>query len=244
MPEGPSIVLAKEDLSRFAGRTVRSATGTATIDMKKFRGSILRETASWGKHLLLVFDGFFVRVHFLMFGKYLVNARREVPHRLRLRFAGGGEINFYTCSVVMADGSPDDVYRWDEDVMAEHWNTRGVRARLKKIPNALICDALMDQSIFPGLGNIMKNEVLYRTQIHPASVTGSIPPEKLTQLIKCVRSYAFQFLEQRRQGTLKKNWQVYARRQCRRDDAAIVKAYPGVTARRSFFCSRCQVLYS
>ena len=31
----------------------------------------------------------------------------------------------------------------------------------------MVCDALLDQTVFAGVGNIIKNEVLFRTGVHP-----------------------------------------------------------------------------
>ena len=33
--------------------------------------------------------------------------------------------------------------------------------KLKDIPEELVCDALLNQNIFAGVGNILKNEVLF-----------------------------------------------------------------------------------
>lgn len=38
------------------------------------------------------------------------------------------------------------------------------KAKLKATPDELICDALLEQDIFAGVGNIIKNEILYRVR--------------------------------------------------------------------------------
>jgi endonuclease-8 len=244
MPEGPSLVIAREELQRFAGKKIVRASGSASIEMERLVGKKIKKVASWGKHLLLLFNDFTIRVHFLMFGKYMINASREIKPRLSLEFVNREKLNFYTSAVRIIEEPLDEVYDWSADIMAEKWDTRGVRKKLKDIPGVLISDALMNQDIFPGLGNIIKNEVLYRTQIHPKSVTGKIPPKKMNDLIKEVRKYAFEFLEQRRKGVLRKNWQVYTKKICRRDNSGIYKEYVGITKRRTFFCESCQKMYT
>lgn len=243
MPEGPSIVIAKEELELFVGKKIASATGIAPIDMKRLAGKKIRKIESWGKHLLFVFDKFTVRIHFLMFGKYLINSSKALKPRLSLKFSKGEKLNIYTSDVRMIEEPLDEVYDWNADIMAKRWNMRGVKKKLKEIPETLIADALMDQEIFPGLGNIIKNEVLYRAKVHPQSVTGNIPPKKIDEIIKEVRKYAFEFLEQRKKGTLGKNWQVYTKKKCKRDGSVIYKEYIGVTKRRTFFCESCQKTY-
>lgn len=243
MPEGPSIVIAKEELELFVGKKIASATGIAPIDMKRLAGKKIRKIESWGKHLLFVFDKFTVRIHFLMFGKYLINSSKALKPRLSLKFSKGEKLNIYTSDVRMIEEPLDEVYDWNADIMAKRWNMRRVKKKLKEIPETLIADALMDQEIFPGLGNIIKNEVLYRAKVHPQSVTGNIPPKKIDEIIKEVRKYAFEFLEQRKKGTLGKNWQVYTKKKCKRDGSVIYKEYIGVTKRRTFFCESCQKTY-
>ncbi|MER3465444.1 MAG: endonuclease, partial [Chitinophagaceae bacterium] len=39
----------------------------------------------------------------------------------------------------------------------------------------MVNDALLDQEIFSGVGNIIKNEVLYRIEVHPLSTIGALP---------------------------------------------------------------------
>lgn len=37
------------------------------------------------------------------------------------------------------------------------------------------CDALLNQDLFAGSGNIIKNEVLFRIGVHPWSTLGALP---------------------------------------------------------------------
>ena len=117
------------------------------------------------------------------------------------------------------------------------------KKKLKKIPETFITGALLDQTIFAGSGNIIKNEVLYRVKVHPENRIGVIPPRKLTELIKGARKYSQDFLKWKKDGTLKSNWQVYTKKKCLRDGTNIKKEYLGAGKRRTFFCDSCQVLY-
>ncbi|HTL10160.1 MAG TPA: DNA-formamidopyrimidine glycosylase family protein, partial [Chitinophagaceae bacterium] len=82
MPEGPSIVILREAVSRFARKKVLHATGNAKIDMKRMENKTIRSIQSWGKHLLISFDGFYIRIHLLMFGSYLINEEKKTKLRL------------------------------------------------------------------------------------------------------------------------------------------------------------------
>ena len=112
------------------------------------------------------------------------------------------------------------------------------------IPETLICDALLNQNIFSGVGNIIKNEILYRVKVHPKSIVGEIPTIKLNKLIKETRNYSFEFLNWKRDLVLKKQWLVYTKKICLRCNFPITKEYTGANKRISFICTNCQILYN
>ena len=242
MPEGPSIVLVREELARFARRRVLRASGTANIDLARLEGKSIRRFRSWGKHLLLDFGQFAIRIHFLMFGSHTVDHRKPRPERLRLEFQHG-DVNFYTCAVREISEPLDEVYDWGVDVLSDEWDATAARRRLRKHSDALICDALLDQELFAGVGNIMKNEILFRTRVHPASRVAALPPAKLRAIVEQTRAYSFDFLAWKRAGVLKKHWQVHTRRTCPNCGGSLDKAHLGLTKRRTFWCERCQVRY-
>jgi endonuclease-8 len=107
----------------------------------------------------------------------------------------------------------------------------------------MVCDALLDQDIFAGVGNIIKNEVLYRIRLHPETRVGNIPPSKLSALINEARIYSYDFLRWKKAYVLKKHWLAHTKKICQRCNLPIIKTYPGKTKRRAFFCENCQILY-
>src|SRR4051812_23610008 len=68
--EGPSIHLAAEQLRPFVGRRVRRVDGNSRIGIERFNGKTVREIFAWGKHLVFQFDGFALRVHFMLWGTF------------------------------------------------------------------------------------------------------------------------------------------------------------------------------
>jgi len=179
-----------------------------------------------------------------MFGSYQVNAKKpERPVRLNLTFKKG-EINFYSCSIKFLEGDVNMYYDWSGDVMNDEWNPRQAKAKLKLQPNTLVCDAILDQDIFAGVGNIIKNEVLYRIRVHPESLIKKLPTIKLKRLIEEVRKYSFQFLKWKKKYELKKHWLAYSKKICLRCNFPIVRKHTGIRNRRSFFCTNCQLLYN
>jgi len=245
MPEGPSIVILKELLSplKLEGKKVLAVSGNTNIDKVRMLGEQVKAIKSWGKHFLICFNGFTLRVHFMMFGSYRINERKGKPERLRLEF-DGAELNFYTCSLKIIAGDPDEVYDWEADVMSESWNPKAALKKLKRTPEVLACDALLDQDIFSGVGNIIKNEVLYRIRVNPLARTGDLPAAKLKTLIAEARIYSFDFLLWKKEFTLKKHWLAYHQKICLRCNLPFHKEYLGRGKRQTFYCNNCQKLYA
>jgi endonuclease VIII len=241
--EGPSLVILKEELKPFVGKTIVKASGLSKIDYAPFQNQKIKAFRSWGKHFLIVFRKFTVRIHFLMFGSYRVNERKETNPRLHLLFEDEQELNFYTTAVRIITEELDDVYDWSADVMSDEWNPAKARKKLKASPNMNVGDALLDQNIFSGVGNIIKNEVLYRISVHPNSLVGNLPPRKLSALIAEARNYSFDFYHWKKVYQLRKHWLIFTKKKCPRCKEQAVKEYTGKTRRRSFFCNNCQVLY-
>jgi endonuclease-8 len=227
---------------RFEGRKILHASGNAKIDMSLLAGQKIKAIRTWGKHLLLELPNTSVRVHFLMFGSYTVNARKDRPPRLQLQFKPG-ELNFYTCAVKLVDGKLDDSYDWTADVMSPSWDAAAARRKLRKRPDLLICDALLDQEIFAGVGNIIKNEVLFRVRVHPLSTIGALPAVKLRAVVEQARQYSFEFLDWRRENVLRQHWQAHNKGLCPNCGGKLTRAWLGSTDRRSFFCEHCQKRY-
>jgi endonuclease-8 len=242
MPEGPSILLVREALTSFIGKKVLLVLGNSKIEKKGLVNKKIIDIRSWGKHLLICFDGFTLRIHFLMFGTYLVNERKSTPLRLSLQFKNG-EINFYTCAIRIIPEPLDEVYDFSADVLSDSWNSRKAAAKLRKFPERLVSDVLLDQEIFAGVGNIIKNEVLFRIRVHPESLVGKLPPNLRSAMIREARNYSLDFLKWKRAFVLKKHWLIYTKKICPRDKDIVHKEHLGITKRRTFFCTTCQKLY-
>lgn len=242
MPEGPTIVILKEEVRQFSGKEVISVSGNTKIDLDRLNHQKVNFFKSWGKHFLIGFDGFTVRIHMLMFGSYLVDETKDTPVRLGLTF-NNGQLNFYSCSVKILEGDINLHYDWSGDVMNRDWDPKKAKSKLKAIPQKLICDTLLEQDIFAGVGNIIKNEVLYRVRVHPESETGKIPPKKINEIIEEAKVYCFEFLEWKKKFELRKHWLAHTKKTCLRCNLPGVKTYTGVKKRRSFYCENCQKLY-
>jgi endonuclease-8 len=243
VPEGPSIAILREEAQRFAGKRIVAVAGNTTIAKERLLDQRIVAIRSWGKHFLVELKTFSLRIHFLMFGSWRIDERKDgATPRLSLQFRDG-ELNLYTCSVRFIEEPLDDVYDWSADVLSDAWDAAAARRKLRAMPETLVCDALLDQNIFAGVGNIIKNEVLFRIRLHPLSKVGALPRRKLAQLVDEARRYSFDFLAWKKAFVLRKHWLAHTKRTCPRCAIPLSKAHLGATDRRSFWCARCQRRY-
>ncbi|MDQ3049457.1 MAG: endonuclease [Bacteroidota bacterium] len=243
MPEGPSIVILKELVSQFAGKKITKVSGNTKVEKERLLNKKLLAFESWGKHFLILFKGMYVRIHFMLFGSYSINEEKEgrVP-RLALKFTNGS-LYFYACSVKIEDGEAGATYDWRSDVMSDAWDPAFVLEQLRADPGRMVCDVLMDQEIFSGVGNIIKNEVLFRIKVHPESLVSALPVSKQKRLIHEARKYSFQFYEWKKLFVLRKHYKIYKSKLCPRCNNKSELRPTGMGKRRSFICTNCQVLY-
>ncbi|HET9113848.1 MAG TPA: DNA-formamidopyrimidine glycosylase family protein [Burkholderiales bacterium] len=242
MPEGPTIVILKEEVQAFAGQKIISVSGNSQIDQTRLYNRTVTAFKSWGKHFLICFDGFSLRIHFLLFGSYRINERKDAPARLSLTFPDG-ELNLYSCSIKYLEGDINTHYDWSVDVMNPDWDPAKARRSIAAASAKMICDTLLEQDIFAGVGNIIKNEVLYRVYVHPESLTGKLPEMKIMEIIAQARLYSFEFLAWKKQYELKQHWLVHTKKICIRCHLSLFRKNTGVKKRRSFFCENCQISY-
>ncbi|SIP86235.1 endonuclease-8 [Chryseobacterium sp. RU37D] len=244
MPEGPSIILMKESLQKFVGSKITEAHGNANFDKEYLKGKIVREIRTFGKQTYLVFDDSAIRIHLLMFGSYSVDEQIKPDKSLRLSLIfKDGMMYFYTCSVKPVDLEFLLRIDWEADIMSDEWNPKKAEKKLKSNPDMMVCDALMDQDIFSGVGNIIKNEVLFRIGVQPESLLGNMPSRKIKELIAEARNYSFDFLRWKREFVLKKHWLAHTKSICPKCGKKLIKKQTGKGKRRSFYCENDQKLY-
>lgn len=245
--EGPSLIIASEDLSPYVGKKVTKALGNAKfeekITLKNFKSETLVKVCSWGKHFILIFKSFSLRIHFLMFGSYRVDdPKKNRDPRLELRFSPKGRVYFYACSIKVLDDEPNHIYDWSTDLMSKHWSAKTVLQRIGKLPSrTMVCDLLMNQEVFTGLGNIMKNETLYRTKLHPETKLSAVSPSKMKKLVLEAKMYATDFYRWKKIFQLKKHWEIMRKKTCPKGHK-VTRKVTGVLHRLSHFCETCQPL--
>jgi endonuclease VIII len=174
MPEGPSILHLADTLKPFKGKMVQHAGGYGKMPTAWLKGKKLLDIKTFGKNLLLVFNNGVVNIHLGLFGDVLINEKKKVNRSFYLEF-NNGAINGYVVKATKLDKPLKETYDWRTDILSKQFNPAYVKKLLKEKPTAVIADLLVDQAIFTGSGNIIRNEALYRAGIHPMSITGKIP---------------------------------------------------------------------
>lgn len=236
--EGPSLVIATEELNRFLNKKILHADVPASL--KSLTGKKLLRAESWGKHLLLIFNNQILRIHFLMFGSYRINHPREnrIP-KMELQYKDD-TIYFYSCAIRAI--SEEDLGNYDHatDLMSDEWNHTKALKTIRKKENAFVCDVLMDQDIFSGLGNIMKNEIQFRCKVHPEQKVGELTAKEQIKLVKEAKQYSHDFYEWKKINQLKRHWLIMRKKTCPVCGRKVIKRPTGKLKRISHYCNFCQ----
>ena len=248
--EGPSLYLAARQLQPFKGQTVLSVSGNSKIEKERMLDKRVKSIFSWGKHLVIQFDEFALRTHFMLFGAFEATVndstltgdyRRSYTPRLQLDFENG-DIKLFNCSVKFLEtGNARAGYDFTIDIMSPKWDADQALGAVRARPGAEIADLLLDQEIFAGVGNIIKNEVLWRVRIHPGARVKDIPPSEIQKLIAETKKFSLLFYKWRKVFLLRKHLDIYQKSICPRCGANVKREKTGKRNRVSHFCPVCQI---
>lgn len=241
MPEGPSILHLSDQLRPFKGKIVKKAGGYGKMPTAWLKGKKLIDIKTFGKNLLLVFKDGTVKIHLGLFGELLVDERKKVNRSFYLEF-NNAEINGYVVRASRINGPLNDVFDWRTDILSKKFNAAYVKKLLKTKAKQQIADVLMDQSVFTGSGNIIRNEALYRAGIHPLSIVEKIPPARISKLLSEVVSYAKIFYQQLKKTGDNNLFQVYQQAYAADGSEVTMKILPK-TKRKVFYSRHRQKLF-
>lgn len=243
--EGPSLFLAVEQLTSFKGQTVLAVSGNTKIDKERLQNKRVLDIFSWSKQLIFQFDGFALRIHFLLYGSFEATVndlsvtgdyKRINDPRLVLEFANG-EFKMFACSVkFIEDANLKKIYDFSGDIMSPSWNKESALEKIKLCPNEEIVDILMNQLIFGGVGNIIKNEVLFITRTNPKTLIKDLPDKKIKAIASEAEKFSHRFYEWRKIFQLKANLKIYRKGKCPICGGKITRQKTGKCQRISFYC--------
>ncbi|NP_001107382.1 endonuclease 8-like 2 [Xenopus tropicalis] len=161
---------------------------------------------------------------------------RDPTPRLILNFESGGFLVFYNCRMAWCS-SPAS--KPNCDVLSPEFDTeQAVRALSASQP---VCFTLMDQKCFSGVGNIIKNEILFLEQVHPLCLGSLLPIEKLHSLV----SHTLHFTSDWLSSKMKKealHYHIYMKEYCDKGHKVIKEKLgpPYGIKRLTYFCPVCQ----
>lgn len=249
--EGPSLLIASEQLVAFKGKTIRVVSGNSKIGIERLEGQEVRDVFSWGKHLVWQFDTFAMRVHFMLFGTYEAvidgvsvtgDYKRTKEPRLQMEF-DNGEVKLFNCSIKwIEEQDAKDTYDFSLDIMAPQWDGKQAIQQVREQQDEEIADVLLDQTIFSGVGNMIKNEVLSIVRVNPKTSVNDLSEKQLKELVKVTHDFSQQFYEWRKQFVLLKHLKIHRKGTCPHCGGKITREKTGRRERWSYYCPVCQPL--
>jgi endonuclease VIII len=244
--EGPSLFLAAQQLAPFKSKVIAGVTGNTKIGKERLAGQRVKDIFSWGKHLVFQFDDFALRVHFLLFGSFEATVdgksvtgdykkRARVP-RLAFVFENG-HLEMYSCSVrYLETANAKKTYDFSISIMNRAWEPNKALKALRQHRKELIADALLDQTLFAGVGNIIKNEVLFLAKTKPTTPVDDLPLAKRKEIVALAKTYSHQFYRWRKKFVLKKHYRIYRKPRCPICGQKVIWKRIGRWQRWSFYC--------
>ncbi|KFO09544.1 Endonuclease 8-like 2, partial [Balearica regulorum gibbericeps] len=192
--------------------------------------------------------GNWLRFHFGLFGSIRANEfsrankankrgdwRDPIP-RLVLHFESGGFLVFYNCRMHWCSSPRADP---TSDILSVEFD-RGRALDALRAPDP-ICYTLLDQRYFSGLGNIIKNEILYLAKIHPLTQGSLLAVSDLERLLDCAVQFSSDWLHSKLHGK-RLHPQIYQKEQCPLGHA-VMKGTLGPSGgfkRLTWWCPQCQ----
>lgn len=282
MPEGDAIFRTARTLNRaLAGHEVVRFESvlpalTRVHEDTPITGRTIESVAAAGKHVLMRFSGgLILRTHMRMNGSwhiYRPGERWQRPRRdMRLIVATKGfeAIGF---NVPVAEFlKPSDVARHDDlrlmgpDLLGEAFDANEAVRRFRQRETLEIADALLNQRIIAGAGNVYKSEVLFLCGVDPFAPVRQVSDEKLRDILSTARKHlcanvadpkggittyrgyrrgagsAFARLRRGRRDAAERRY-AYGRagKPCRKCGTLIRVKAQGPNARLTYWCPTCQ----
>ncbi|NXU49035.1 NEIL3 Endonuclease, partial [Turnix velox] len=211
-------------------------------------GHIYRGVETLGKELFIYFDEKALRIHFGMNGSMRINPggnkdRNGALPTLEIQLTED-TICFYEVTVELRNAaeSQQTVRRMESlDICSPKFSFSRAESEIRQQGDRMLCDVLLDQAVLPGVGNIIKNEALFDSGLHPAVKVCQLTKEQICHLVKMTRDFALLFYKCRRTGAaLYRHYKVYRRRSCGQCGGTITACRLGEYGRMTYFCSECQ----
>jgi endonuclease-8 len=262
VPEGDSVYrFAGRLRPALAGKEIRAARSHGpgpAPQVHRLVGATCTSVESAGKNLLIRFDnGLALRGHLRMYGTWHVYApgerwlKPEREARLVLEVEDAVVVNFSAPVIELLEARALEHYRpvagLGPDLLADDFDPREALRRFREPSRAALTigDALMDQRVMAGVGNIWKHETLFHCRVNPWRRVEDLDDELLLALIAKARELLRASVGKSQDGGSpggRPTMFVYRRagRPCRRCFTRIQSAPQGLDIRHTAWCPRCQ----
>lgn len=250
MAEGDTILrLARRLEAALAGQALAvsapSLRGRAS-GVERLDGRRLDRAQARGKHLLLHFDDLVLHSHLAMSGGWHLYPRGATWRRARSQAwvvlagaeqeaveFGGPTLKLLTASALRRE---PQLARLGPDLLAPDFDRGAVIAALRGGPRRGLGDALLDQSLVAGIGNIFKSESCFAARIDPWRPLGDLTDEELGSVLLAAREQMLDAVADGRHAPA-----VYRRRgPCPVCGGPISSRGQGDANRTTYWCPRCQ----
>jgi len=273
LPEGDTIFRAARTLNRaLAGHQVVRFESvfpalTRVHEDHPLTGRTIESVTAAGKHLLMRFSGDLVlRTHMRMNGSWHIYRPGETWQRARrdMRIVVATDafeaVGFNVPVAEFLDARSmarqDDLRLMGPDLLGASFDEDEAIRRFRERGTTEIADALLNQRVVAGIGNIYKSEVLFICRVNPFVRTAVLDDETLRVIVRAAQKYMRANVTAPRGGIVTytgyrrttrsadpaERLYVYgrARQPCRTCGARIRVKAQGRDARLTYWCPACQ----
>jgi endonuclease-8 len=235
--------LAGEKLAVAAPNPRGRATGVERLD-----GRALTEVEARGKHLLLHFGDAVLHSHLGMNGSWRVAPRGasfgKPPSSAWVVLAGGerqaAQFGGPTLRVLSSAQLRRDpiLSRLGPDILASNFDLEATVRSLRSAADRSVGDALLDQHLVAGIGNIIKSEACFAAGIGPWRRVDDLSEKELGRILSCARRLMQESVVR---GRPSRAVYRHAGQPCPRCGTAILSRGQGDSNRIAYWCSQCQL---
>lgn len=251
--------MAEGDTSLRAARRIEGALGGQELEVKarsgqaraagleRVEGGRLERVEAHGKHLLLHFGDLVLHSHMGMSGSwhiYTRGARWRKPAsaawvtlsaaKVEAVQFGGPTLRLLSATQLRSDPT---LSRLGPDILAPEFDPETVRARFQASPGRELGEALLDQHLVAGIGNIFKSEACFAARLNPWRKIGELEDAELKSVLRAGQQLMREAVESGRPSR-----SVYHRggQPCPVCGTSIAARGQGDANRRTYWCPHCQ----
>jgi endonuclease VIII len=180
MPEGDTVFRTAAKLREaLVGRTLTRCDVRvpryATVDLT---GQVVDEVLSRGKHLFIRVGQASIHSHLKMDGSWVIGGFRGPQHRIRIVLGTADTMAFGidlgVLEILERGNDHDAVAHLGPDLLGPDWDPQVAKSNLIADPDRQLADALLDQRVMAGVGNVYANELCFVLGRSPDAPVGTL----------------------------------------------------------------------